>query len=152
MTKVLHGVLMACALIAGCYTLGADKSAANSSRGDDRTPITLSPAERVHFREGMRGYLESIEGIIDGMTKHKMPLVAKAAKKSGMGMVKDVSVGTAISLPPEFVMMSVDTHEKFDDLAKEAKEVGTKLAVMNKLSTLMANCNACHSGFRLSPR
>ncbi len=120
---------------------------------DGRTVIHMSAANRVHFRKGMRVYLESIEGVIDGMTKHKMGLVAKAAKKSGMGMIKDVSLSTALSLPPEFVLMSADTHEKFDELAKTARTNGvSKLQIMEELSTILGACTACHAAFRLTPQ
>lgn len=118
---------------------------------DGRTTIHLPAAERAHFRKGMRVYLESIEGIIDGMAKHKMALVAKAAKKSGVSMVKDVSLDTALGLPPEFAMISMDTHEKFDELAKTARENGvSKLQITNQLSTILAACTSCHSAFKLA--
>lgn len=124
-----------------------------AARSDGRTAIHLSVKDRLEFRKGMRVYLESVEGIIDGMTKHKMGLVAKAAQKSGMGMIKDVSLETALGLPPEFVLMSTDTHEKFDDLAKLARTNGVaKMQITEKLGVILAACTSCHSAFRLTPQ
>lgn len=147
MKALLHTTLAFCVLLAVVSTLATPAGA-----GDGRATIRLPAAERAHFRKGMRIYLESVEGIIDGMSKHKMALVAKAAKKSGVGMVKDVSLETVLGVPPEFSLMSMDTHEKFDDLAKTARENGTKLEVMNKLSTILGACTACHAAYKLTPQ
>ena len=155
MTTATRRLLGACAIALLPLALGSGQGEARNRAAaakDERTVIHLSAADRAHFRRGMRVYLESVEGIIDGMTKHKMALVAKAAQKSGMGMVKDVSLDTVIGLPPEFVLMSSDTHEKFDDLAKTARGGATKLQVMEKLGTILTACTSCHSAFRLTPQ
>ncbi len=145
------------AIAAAILTLAAASSETQARKvrvlRDGRTVIHLSAVNRVHFRKGMRVYLESIEGIIDGMTQHKMGLVAKAAKKSGMNMIKDVSLETALGLPPEFILMSADTHEKFDELAKTARTNRvSKLQIMEQLSTILGACTSCHSAFRLTPQ
>ena len=155
MKTATRRLFAACAIVLFALAAGSGGTEARSQpavRKDGRTVIHLPAADRLQFRQGMRVYLESIEGTIDGMTKHKMALVAKAAQKSGMGMVKDVSLETALGLPPEFVLMSTDTHEKFDDLAKTARGGGaTKLEIMEKLGTILAACTSCHSAFRLTP-
>lgn len=147
MKQVLYAAMALAVLLAAGMGVAGKSLAA-----EERTVIKLPPTERAHFRKGMRVYLESIEGIIEGMSKHKMGHVAKAAKKSGVGMVKDVSLDTALAVPPEFSLMSMDTHEKFDDLAKTAHDNGTKLEVMTKLSTILGACTSCHAAYKLSPQ
>lgn len=101
---------------------------------------------------GMRVFLESIEGITRGLAENKMPLVARSAKRSGWGMMDASAAATALKLPPEFVAISIDTHQKFDDLAAEASSGTTKAHVLRRLSDLLANCTSCHGSYRLSPR
>lgn len=116
--------------------------------GDVRVRVEVSSAEREEIRAGMRAYLESVQGIVEGLAQHKMAVVARSAEKSGERMVKDVSLAVALKLPPEFVMISVDTHKKFDELARAARETRTKLAVTAKLSEVLMNCTSCHAMYR----
>ena len=97
-------------------------------------------------------YLESVEGITDALADNKMLLVAKAAKKSGMGMVDEPEIAIAMKLPPEFVAISLDTHQKFDAMAQEAAEGGTKVGALRHIGEILANCTACHATYRLSPQ
>ena len=48
--------------------------------------------------------------------------------------------------------MSMDTHEKFDDLAKDVRAGANKIAVMDKLGTILTACTTCHNAFRLAPQ
>jgi hypothetical protein len=141
-------ILTTCALLTACG--GAQLESA--SRAAARTPIQLSASEREHLRLGMRVYLESVEGITDALADNKMLLVAKAAKKSGMGMVDEPEIAIAMKLPPEFVAISLDTHQKFDAMAQEAAEGGTKVGALTHIGEILANCTACHVTYRLSPQ
>jgi len=108
--------------------------------------------EREHLRLGMRVWLENVEGITEALADNKMRVVAKTAKKSGMDMVDDAMIEIAMKLPPEFVALSLDTHQKFDALAVEAAEGGAKVGVLKHLGDILANCTACHATYRLSPQ
>jgi cytochrome c556 len=141
-------ILTTCALLTAC----GGSQLESASRAAARTPIQLSASEREHLRLGMRVYLESVEGITDALADNKMLLVAKAAKKSGMGMVDEPEIAIAMKLPPEFVAISLDTHQKFDALAQEAAEGGTKVGVLTHIGEILANCTACHATYRLSPQ
>lgn len=116
--------------------------------GDAREKIELSFKEREEIRAGMRAYLESVQGIVEGLAQHKMAVVAKSAARSGEAMVKDVPVLMALKLPPEFVVISMDTHKKFDELAREARVTRTKLAVTSKLAEVLMNCTSCHAMYK----
>ncbi len=140
-------LLVACLpLLAACG--GAKIDAA--PRADARTPIQLSAEEDEHLRSGMRAYLESIQGIVAALPQNKMAVVASNAKRAGMGMVNDVPVSVVMKLPPGFVILSIDTHQKFDALSRVAEEPGNKSAVLAQLRDILANCTACHSAYRTS--
>lgn len=113
-----------------------------------RERVALSPHEREHLRAGMRAYLESIQGIVEGLAKHDFKHAARAAAKSGVASIKDVPVALALRLPPQFTLMSVDTHERFDALAKDARELHTNLAVQKRLDDVLRNCTSCHAMYR----
>ena len=131
--------------------------ACSSTRGvtlpgpDRRTPIRLSAQEREQLRHGMRIFLESVEGITNGLHRNSMAEVAHSAERGGMGMLEDISFSDALKLPPEFTILSIDTHQKFDALSRAAAEGGSKASVLEQLSVLLANCTACHTTYRLAP-
>lgn len=113
-----------------------------------RERIELSAREREHLKAGMRAYLESIQGIVAGLAMHDFKAVARAATKSGKAAIADVSPALALSLPPQFTLMSVDTHERFDALAKDALALRTNLAVQKRLDEVLTNCTSCHAMYR----
>jgi len=142
------------ALLAACLPLLAACGGANIEaprRADARTPIRLSVVEDEQLRAGMRDYLESIKGIIAALPRNQMAIVASNAKRAGMSMVNDVPVSAVMNMPPGFVILSIDTHQKFDALSRLAEEPGSKSAVLTHLSELLANCTACHSTYRSAP-
>ena len=113
-----------------------------------RERIELGAREREHMKAGMRAYLESIQGIVAGLARHDFRAVARAAGRSGKAAIKDVSPALALSLPPQFTLMSVDTHERFDALAKDALGLRTNLAVQKRLDDVLTNCTAYHAMYR----
>jgi hypothetical protein len=119
-------------------------------RPDTRTSIRLSAKESEQLRHGMRIYLESVEGIVEGARQNRMVEVARSAKRSGMGMLEDISFADALKLPSEFIIMSIDTHQKFDALSREAADSGTKTGTLEQLSAILVNCTACHATYRLA--
>jgi hypothetical protein len=153
MSAAPHGLLATTALLGMCLTLLTACGAAQlSSRAAGREPIQLSPNEREQLRLGMRVYLESIEGITRALAENKLPLAAKSAEKSGMGMMGEEEIEIAMKLPPEFVALSLDTHQKFDALGLEAARGGTKIGALKQLDEILVNCTACHATFRFSSR
>jgi hypothetical protein len=102
----------------------------------------------------MRVYLESTRGIIEALADRKMSVVAENARKAGTGALHDVRLSVAAKLPPEFVLLSMDTHQKFDALSRYADaagRIGGKTEVLQHLSDILANCTACHATYRIRP-
>lgn len=130
----------------------AHDAAAPSAAIDARTPIRLATAEREHLRAGMRGYLESVQGVLEAINQRRMDRLAESARKSGVASVRTVSLATVASLPPEFTHLSLDTHEKFDALARVATQNAGRKELLDQTSSILANCSACHSMFRLAER
>jgi hypothetical protein len=120
-------------------------------RPDTRTTIGLAPKEREQLRQGMRIYLESVEAIVDGVHRNNLRAVAGSAKRSGMSMLEDISLGEAVKLPPEFIILSIDTHQRFDALSRLAEAGESKSGIMDQLSGILANCTSCHSTYRVAP-
>lgn len=124
----------------------------SASLSDVRTPVHLSAKEREHLRSGMRTYLESTQGIIEALTENKLSAVAENARKAGMGSLRDVPLWAAVRMPPGFVLLGMDTHQKFDDLSGVASRMGNRKEVLQQLRDILANCTACHATYRISPR
>lgn len=119
---------------------------------DRRETVTLSKVDADHMRAGMQQYLKSVEGVVTGMANNNMKAVAASARKAGMVMVSDVSFEAALSVPSDFAMRSMETHQLFDLLADEAQDIGTKLVVTKRLGEVLGTCNSCHATYRLTHR
>ena len=143
-----RALLACCVLLLAACSVARD---ASLSHAETRTPIELSAKERERMRAGMRAYLEAVDGITTALGENRMPGVAKSAKAVGTDMIKDVSLGDLMTLPPAFLAMSLDTHQKFDALAKDAADHTTKAAALKQLGAILANCTACHAAYRFAP-
>lgn len=152
--RAWRGIAAAVTLAYALVLLSACSTSHGLTRSapDTRTPIRLSAKERDQLRRGMRIYLESVEGVMDGARRGQMAKIARSAKRSGMGMLDDVSFAEALKLPPEFLILAIDTHQKFDALSRSAEQGMSKAAAIEQLSRILANCTSCHASFRLAPR
>jgi cytochrome c556 len=119
---------------------------------DTRTTISLSVASAEHLRRGMRAYLESTQAIVEALAESNHKSIAEHARKSGTGATQDIPLWTAVSLPPEFVLLGLDTHQKFDALAAAARQNASRKEILEQLGNILLNCMACHSGYRLSAK
>ncbi len=137
-------------LIAGAAYMFIDRGQAAAS--DDRTAIELTAAERNIILAEMRGFLDSIQEVVQGLAANDMNSVAKAARRSGMVATHDIPVSLMHKLPMGFKELGGPTHKLFDGLAREATEMGNVQIITEKLGVLMQNCVACHASYRLVVR
>ncbi|MFN3623892.1 MAG: hypothetical protein ACK4TP_07490 [Hyphomicrobium sp.] len=135
------------ALLAGC----AGAQLVSSGHAPVQQPLHLSAHESEHMRAGMRAFLESIEGVTRGIAENKRSAIARSAKRSGWSMMDATATETALKLPPQFVAVSIDTHQKFDDLAASASSGAPKAKLLEDLGHILANCTSCHAMYRLAP-
>ncbi len=117
-----------------------------------RTAVVLSDKDREHLRQGMRLYLESTQGIVEALGDNKLAEVQSHARKAGMSATQNVPLWVAVTLTPEFVLLGIDTHQKFDDLAAAAGQRASSREILKRLDEILLNCTACHASFRLSPQ
>ena len=119
---------------------------------DARQPIAVNPEELAFVLAEMRGFLESVQAIVEGVSEGDMKAVAAAGRKSGMSAVAHAPPSLMKKLPKAFRMLGGGTHKKFDQLAAEANEMGDKAQVLKQLSTLLRNCTACHATYRFTSK
>ncbi len=116
---------------------------------DGREAILLSDSERNLVLGEMRQFLESVQKITHGLTINDMKIVSEAAKKVGTQAQQAVPASLMGKLPLSFKKMGFDTHSKFNTLALDAEQLGDQQHALQQLSTLMNNCVACHSVYKL---
>ncbi len=123
----------------------------NVAEGDDgRTAILLTASERNFVLAEMRGLLEAVETITSELSEANMSGAAAAAKSVGMGSSGGEPVTLIAKLPLEFKKLGMGTHQAFDELAMEAKDMGDGTIVLGKLSTILSRCTTCHAAYRFN--
>lgn len=118
---------------------------------DGRTAIILEQGERDLVLEEMRGFLEGVQTITQGLAENDMKSIAEAAKKIGMANAGGVPVALMAKLPLEFKTLGMATHKAFDALSMEAQDLGDAKTVLAQMAELMNNCTTCHSIYRIDP-
>ena len=91
-----------------------------------RTAIIMDAGEREFVLAEMRAFLISVQEITEGLSDGDMKAVASAAKTSGRAAVHGAPGTLMGKLPIGFKKLGMDTHQKFDQLAREASEIGDK--------------------------
>ena len=145
-----RALLRTCLLLAAALApVAIGQTTPATGTAQHRIGIVLEADERERMLAGMRGYLESLHAIIAALASNRTEPVADAAKRSGAAMLLEVSPVTALKLPPAFVSMSFDTHDKFDRLAAKASRPTSRTELLQDLGAITANCTACHATFRM---
>ena len=116
---------------------------------DNRTAVVLSGAERGLILSEMRGLLEAVHHILDGLNRQDMQQVAAAARKAGMGSAADVNPALMTKLPLPFKQLGMDVHHDMDDLAKAAENGQSVVALQGMLTQTLSKCTGCHSAWQL---
>ncbi len=116
---------------------------------DDRTAIVLQPSERAMILREMRGMLSATQGIVEGINRADMSLVAKSSRAAGMASSADVNPILMAKLPMPFKSMGMSVHHQMDAIA-QAAETGTPTPELLKMvSTMLTYCVGCHSAWQL---
>jgi len=116
---------------------------------DSREVIYLNQAEKHHVLTEMRLFLTSVQQIIEGVTEEDITKIVKYAKKSGKAGGGGAPSTLRHKLPKTFKLLGSQTHMKFDQLALDTADLEDPGLALQQLSTLMKNCLACHSKFRI---
>lgn len=131
----------------GHHMMGDGKPAAEIK--DERQAIRLTPTERNFVLAEMRAFLDHVHGIVAALADEKPKDAAKFARASGMGATHQMPPGMMMKMPPEFRMLGMDTHKRFDALALEAESMGDKASASKQLAGILANCSGCHAAWRI---
>lgn len=141
--------LLIFALVGGVYKFMVQGSVTTST--DGRNALMLEPVERDLVLAEMRGFLTSVQQIAQGISVQDMKLVSEAAHRVGTAAAQEVPASLMGKLPLEFKKLGFDTHNKFDELALDAEQIGDPAHSLQQLSALMNNCLACHQAYRIDP-
>jgi len=117
---------------------------------DGRSEIKMSEENREFVMSEMRGFLESIQQINDGIAKNNPEIITKVGQQSGTCKVDAVPQGLIKSLPYEFKQIGFQTHELFDIISKMAKKNYDRQQTQEQLNQLLNNCVACHKTYKIS--
>jgi len=116
---------------------------------DGRTAILLDAGERDLVLAEMRAFLESTQQITAAVAAKDMKAAAVAARKVGRAAQQGVPGSLMGKLPLGFKTLGFDTHSKFDELARDANDLGDPQHTLDQLGVLMQNCVGCHAAFRI---
>lgn len=119
---------------------------------DDRKALALTPAEKAYVLGEMRLFVESIQGIAQGLAENDHAAAAEAAAARGqMRNQNDPAFPASLSakLPPEWKQFGGATRKGFDRLATEIANSKEGGPILQDLSDLMKNCVACHASYRI---
>jgi cytochrome c556 len=119
-----------------------------SEAEDGRTSVLLSEGERNHVLEEMRGFLEAVQAVTEGIGAGDMEAVAQSATGVGMILVTNEAPSLLAKLPADMKTQGFATHAAFDDLATMATGGATVLDLVAAMGKLTSRCTACHAGYR----
>jgi hypothetical protein len=85
--------------------------------------------------------------VAEALARDEPRAAAPAARKLGMADLAAAPASIRAKLPPEFRLLTRETHAGFDALA-DAAEAGSARRTLSQLSRLLQKCNACHSVYQ----
>lgn len=119
---------------------------------DTREVLYLTISQREAILHEMRGLLESLNGVIQGISQGDRATAAKAARESGIAHAVDLAPGLKENLPARFKEIGVATHKGFDALAAAIDDGANQEAIIEQLANVSTNCVACHHIYRTACR
>jgi len=139
---VLNGALIYFFLIAG-------KTEQNAAAADARTAIILNEDERALVLAEMRGFLSAVQTMNTALATDDLAQVEKSARSVGRAAAQEVPPALMAKLPLQFKQLGMSTHQGFDQIAMDARDLGDRQHTQQQLGQLMNNCVACHATFQL---
>ena len=116
---------------------------------DGRKAIVMSAGEKDLVLGEMRGLLEAVQAITEGVVENDLTTVAASAHAVGMASTGGEPAALIAKLPLEFKTLGMGTHQAFDDLGNEATDMGDPQVVLGMLGDILQRCTSCHAGYRI---
>jgi len=117
---------------------------------DGRTAIVMTEGNRDFALSEMRGFLETLQQINEGVLTNDAQKIIDAANTSGTGVAETAPKGLMKSLPIGFKTLGMNTHKLFDKLAEATAKNYDKKQVQQQVNTILNNCITCHRTYRLT--
>lgn len=147
------GMLLLCCLLASCGAL-TDHAAHDTTPSDARPLVALPDAMRVHMLANMRDHLLALQQIQEALGREQYDVAATIAEER-LGLTSLKLHGAhdiAAFMPAGMQSAGTDMHRaasRFAVAARDASATGDVKPALHALSTLTAQCVACHSGWRV---
>lgn len=145
-----YAVLAILTLYATHAAFAEPQKATPAPAADPREAIALAAHERAHMLDGMRLYLQALQGIVESLAANNMTGVAQYAQEAGAKMLQGAPMSIPLKAPLDFTALGLNTHEKFDVLSDRARN-SSRGDVLKALADIMANCTGCHATYRVVP-
>lgn len=131
--------------------LAAAVSAESPAAADARIAIPLSPADAAALRTEMRGQLITVQGLVSALAADDWNTVAELADAQRPGPQRHPAgpPGFRAFLPPTWFDLARPMHQSYGAIAGEARGERRKDAALRHLSSVMAQCTACHAQHRI---
>lgn len=147
---LIPALLVAIAWAAASYAQPVP--AASSYAVNQRASIRVNTVEQAHILTEMNGFMQAIHDINTALAARDFARVASLAEAMGPKGGQHDAVGKQVheKLPQEWFALARPTHQRFLDIARQARDNPTLEAVMPKVAATTQQCVACHSTFRLT--
>ncbi len=122
---------------------------APTNNQDKRVTIEMPQGHTDFTLAEMRGFLESVQQINEGILDNNPKKIAAAGKKSGGSVIAHAPQGFLKRLPIAFKQLGFSTHDIFDEIAGSAEHNFNPKTSQKQLHKLLNNCIACHQGYRI---
>jgi len=120
---------------------------------DTRVPIALTAAERDYVLAGMREHVGEIQDIVDALAAHDSARAQAMALHAGtkrFAALTDHPPGLGAKWPAPWKQLLRARLEGFDALAQGIADGEDPARSLQRLSTAMQACVACHATYRLT--
>jgi len=126
---------------------------AAQSGSDGRTPVALTTVERDYVLAGMREHVGQVQSIVEALASNDRERARIAALQAGsrhFTELADRPPGLAGKWPDAWKLMLRARLQSFDALAKGIQDGESPSQSLQRLSTALQTCTACHAAFRLT--
>ena len=144
----MYKILRLTYLILTTFILSTPASAQDKDP-DQRINLLLSADERHLVLSEMRGFVITIDGILDGIAMDDFEKVAKISRTMGSAAANTIPPQTVAKLPENFKQLASQVHGGFDMIALDAESMGDTNHTISQLSRITKNCIACHATYKI---
>ena len=128
---------------------GVFAAAAGAGNSDTRAIVRLAPPQRAMVLAEMRQFLAGLQQITAALARDDLEHVAGVAHALGSPMTRPMPADLRQALPEQFSAPGFPVYAGFDRVALDAAELGDSGHTLSQPGEILAQCNACHDGYRI---